>query len=245
MSGTYGIGLFSLDQLQLLVWGPILSAKTNTKSIIAGRMLRIFVVVLLGSVAFGVSIGAAYSMISSPSSSSDAASPANTFGKGAHARPITIPATTSSMSKAAQVGLAKKVLATSGVTRSMDLASTGSGDNEDTLMAMNLPSGEQCLTVSYNAGSAVEQPNCASDAYLRVWIEESGASSDTAASARVIAVAATEVKTVRINLSDGSSHTLQPDGNGVVTFATGESEGLPVKIEALAADGSSLASASY
>jgi len=89
---------------------------------------------------------------------------------------------------------------------------------------------EQAFGVS--GGEHVEPLNCSSDAYMRVWVDQSGAPG-TVTTTRIIVAVAREVHAIRASFTDGSTLTEQPDGNGVVKI---EANRVVAVIEVLAAE---------
>lgn len=205
------------------------------------RAIRVrgLLLLLLAGAALAVAMGGARGSAGNPA---DSSGPPNTVGVGGHARTLRGPAPVA-VSKFSDT--VQAVLGGAGAAQATVLATVGAGSVNAQLLAVTLPDGRICLTVAHAAGNIVEPPNCASDASLRVWSGTRGEAGSTPAqgvfsSMRVIAAVSADVKSVRIAFSDGSSRTLQPDGNGVVTLEVAGGGPAPTQVDALAAGGSSL-----
>jgi hypothetical protein len=202
-----------------------------TRAVRKHRKLRTVIILTAAATAFGAYIGFAGASATGPTQRP------NIIGSGAH--PYTITAPTVAVSSPASLASVHAVLADDGATgQATPIAAVGSGGDTATLLAVKGSGGQECLTVAHAAGKIVEPLNCSSDAYMRVWLDQTG-SGDTAATTHVIAAVSREVDRVQASFADGTTLTEQPDSNGVVAIET--DRGAPV-LTALAADGSSLGS---
>ncbi len=190
------------------------------------------------TVGLGASIGIAYAAQSDGSNG-----PPNTAGAGAQARAVhasAAPINVSSLPTPAQAALA-----TIGAKVVLPLASVGGGTHTTAAYGAAGADGRSCIEVTHASGNIAEPPNCASDAYLRVWNDASGTGtpgSGPIASKRIVAAVSAEVNAVRVTFSDGSTLTYTPDANGIVTLERSSGESMPTQVDAINASGVSLAS---
>lgn len=165
---------------------------------------------------------------------------ANTAGQGAHPHPFNVAAAPAANGVSETL---HSVLADAGVTKVMTVAQVGAGDHVAQLVAATRPGGDVCFTVAHAAGRIVEPLNCDSGAYLRIWTGASGSGDpavENSSSARLIALVSAEVSTVRVTFADGSSRLLTPDSLGVVSIESAGGAELPLRVDALATDGTPL-----
>jgi hypothetical protein len=225
------VWLLGLDELQIRNGAMMTRIAEITNVARKLRRVRVIVVLALVAIAFAACIGFAGASAPGPNV------PPNTLGSGGHPYAITAPA--GAVSSPAAQGPIETVLSDAGATGgAIPIAAVGSGGDTATLLAVTRADGQECLTVAHAGGKIVEPLNCASGAYMRVWLDQTG-SGEVPTTTHVIVVVSREVNRVQASFADGTTLTEYPDGNGVVTIET--DRGAPV-LTALPANGASLGS---